>query len=87
MLYLANVVIRSHITIFNGYCLLSLCKTQVKGKKYWLSNNKKTEKNNKLKTVSIKTCMRPYFNCIIQIEDFDFNNNLLVKKSYDCAKL
>ena len=31
--------------------------------------------------------MRTYFNCIIQIEDFDFNNNLLVKKSYDCAKL
>ena len=48
---------------------------------------KKTEKNNKLKIVSIKTCMRTYFNCIIQIEDFDFNNNLLVKKSYDCAKL
>ena len=87
MLYLANVVIRSHITIFNGSCLLSLCKTQVKGKKNWLSNNKKTEKNNKLKIVSIKTCMRTYFNCIIQIEDFDFNNNLLVKKSYDCAKL
>ena len=87
MLYLANVVIRSHITIFNGSCLLSLCKTQVKGKKYWLSNNKQTEKNNKLKIVSIKTCMCTYFNCIIQIEDFDFNNNLLVKKSYDCAKL
>ena len=39
--------------------------------------------NNELKKVNIKSHMFYYFNDIIEIEDFDFVNILLDKKSYE----
>ena len=39
--------------------------------------------NNELKKVNIKSHMFYYFNGIIEIEDFDFVNILLDKKSYE----
>ena len=54
----------------------------VKIKKYWHTNNIKME-NDELKNVSIKNCMCYYFNDVITIEDFDFDNILLNRKHFD----
>ena len=39
--------------------------------------------NDELKNVSIKNCMCYYFNDVITIEDFDFDNILLNRKHFD----
>ena len=41
------------------------------------------ESNEKLKEIAIKNCMCYYFNDIIEIEDFDFDNILKDEKSYE----
>ena len=41
------------------------------------------ESNNELKEIDIKNRGGYYFNYIVKIEDFDFNNILLDKKSYE----
>ena len=41
------------------------------------------ESNNKLKEIDIKSCMCYNFDDIIKIEDFNFNNTLIVEKSYE----
>ena len=41
------------------------------------------ESNNKLKEVDIKYRTCYYFDDIIKIEDFDFNNILINEKSYE----
>ena len=41
------------------------------------------EKNNELKKVGIKNHLCYYFDDMIKIADFDFNNILLNKKSYE----
>ena len=51
-------------------------------KKKWAHWPCKMEKNSILKKVDIKNCMCYYFDGIIKIEDFDFNNFLLGEKSY-----
>ena len=38
--------------------------------------------NNELKKIFIKNCTYYYFDDIIKLEDFDFNNILIDKKSY-----
>ena len=40
------------------------------------------ENNNKSKEINIKTCTCYYFDDIIKIEDFNFDNLLLDKKSF-----
>ena len=46
-------------------------------KRYWCTNNIKM-KNNKFKTIRIKD----YFDGIIKLEDFDFDNILIDEKSH-----
>ena len=41
------------------------------------------ERNNILKEISIKNCMCYYFDDIIKIAEFDFNNILIDEKSYE----
>ena len=41
------------------------------------------ESNNELKEIDIKNRGGYYFNYIVKIEDFDFNNILLDKKLYE----
>ena len=51
-------------------------------KTYCRANNIKME-NNELKKVSVKNRACYYFDDIIKIEDFDFDNILLDGKSYE----
>ena len=44
---------------------------------------KKMESNNKLKEIDIENRTCYYFGDIIKIEDFDLNNILIYKKSYE----
>ena len=49
---------------------------------YWRTKNKNMEKN-ELKKVCIKNRTCYYFDDIIKIKDFDFDNDLLDQKSYE----
>ena len=76
MLCFAYVFISDHNTIRNCHYLLSFYKI----KTYWRTNKIKTE-NNELKNVSVKNRTCYYFDDIIKIEDFGFDNILLDEES------
>ena len=82
MLYFAYSFITDHITIDNCYYLLSLYKR----KTYWHTNNIKKE-NNEFKKVRIKNRTCYYFDDIIKLEVFDYDNILIDKKSYESTSI
>ena len=62
------------------------CKALVRTKKHWCTNNvklKKKKKKNELRKVRIKTRASCYFDNIMKLEDFDFDNILIDEKSYE----
>ena len=71
-----TILISNHITIYNWYYLLSLCK------RYCHTKNIKIEIN-QFKKVSIKNCTCYYFDGIIKIEDFNFDDILVNGKSHE----
>ena len=62
LLYFAQVFICSYTTIHNCYYLLLLCKTEVKTKNYWQTNNTNINKNDELKKAGIKNRKCYYVN-------------------------
>ena len=77
MIYFAYNFIRDHVTIYNYYYLLLLWER----KRHWSTNNTRME-NNEFKKLCIKICTCYYFNDIIRLEDFDFDNILIDEKSH-----
>ena len=51
-------------------------------KKIYPKNSLEIESNDELKEINIKNCSYHYFDDIIKIEDFDFDDILLNEKSY-----
>ena len=81
MLYFAHGFVIDHITICDCCYLLSFLKYRSKEKSLCCWQYKNGEK--KIRKVKIKNPMYYYFDDIIEIEEFMFDNILLDEKPYE----
>ena len=80
--YILHTVLLVIILLCNCCYLLSLSKTLVKTKKLIAVLAILKLENTELKNVSIKNCTSYYFDDIIKLKDFNFDNISLDEKSY-----
>ena len=76
MLYSIHCLISDHVAIDNYYYLLLLCKAWVKTERYSCTDHIKIE-NNEFRKVCIKNHTCYYFDDIIKLGDFHFDNILI----------